>query len=482
MSPPQSSANAPLQAFVQVEISPDGLEATLFPLRQAPLCDLVASLRQLLRDHKISFGIVNERIDEFATRWQKDEVQEPWVVATGQPAVNAEPRQCRRVHPPVRSGVDPVELLSLFVREGETVFSIEEPTEGRAGTTVTGELLEPGFGSAADFSAGPGLVIDGDLWKAGRTGFLLSREGEITVSKTLTHGRSLPVGEYLWDGDAEIQGDLPDGTRLSLGGSLVLSGSVGEDVEIQSGGDVLIHGAVGSRRTTKISAQGSIRARNVASCLLTAGKDVEVSGGFWRSTCRTHGTFKTTDSGVFVGGKVEAVQGAVLHDVGDPSGTDTQVLVGSSNWVNEAIRELELEVNHWNRHYCVLYDRLQLKFLGALRDRRKLQKLSQSDRKRFMSAERELAKEEKRVQGMIARLRARQKVLDQASTSDDRAVIRIEGRAHRNCKFSVRERVYEVSEEGIARVTLRLPKEVRRVIAVPNMIYDASMEEIGEDV
>lgn len=465
---------------LRVEVAPDALVATVVPVRRYPR--KVVKLRhldELLRARGVVCGLDSVRMEEFLAAWRQGVVQGPWVVAQGKRPEDPRIQDYRRVHPPARSGRDPVELLPLFVRHGEAVIAVQKGRPGKPGLSVRGNAIpcaaEP---DPLILRPGEGLEAEGSLWRARRTGFL-RREGEwISVTNVLSHRHDLPPGEYRWDGPGEILGDVPAGATLHLAGTVTVGGNVHDTATIQAGGDVLIRGIVAGAGQVRIQAEGAFTCKAIESATIVAVGHVVVEETCRGAHVRTLGTFRMPPpSALLCASRIEALQGAELQEVGDAPGAST-IVVGATEWLDAELLNLEEEIRRWHRHHARLYEEFHARYTQLLEDRASIHRLPAEARERFEAEHQRVTAEQERVDAAIARLRTRQSTIGQHRRRDEGAVIRVSGRAPATTTCTVRRRTYRMRPEGVEGVVLHLAPGGSRVVAVPCQIHDASLADL----
>ncbi|MCI0652246.1 MAG: FapA family protein [Planctomycetes bacterium] len=459
---------------ISIERASDGMQASIRPL--CGIGDLAPSVDEicnLLQSCGIRHGLSEEQISQFLAAWKRGELAGSWVIARGTPPVAAIPSIVRRLDPARRSGRNAVELLPLYVRKGEAVLYREEGEPGVPGRDVGGAAVPPP-GADQIVVPGEGIAEEGQVWRATESGFLWQEGGKISIGATLRHRQDLPPGDYHWPGDARISGGIPRNTRLRLEGSLFLGGDVGDAVTIEADGDVHIGGVIEGGKTTRVEASGDIRAGEVHHAALLAVGDIYVAGGCLHASCRCRGKFIAEASrGRLVGGRVEAVSGAALQEVGDPQGVRTLVTVGRARWIEEEIQTLDQEQRRWVAYTARLVKEYEERFAPILADRARIYRLPEAERMEFEEAREEVLREQARIESRIAELRTLKERLAEARPRDKHAVIRIE-RAHRDCLFAIADKTFEVTKPLVESLVLSVSTQTRRILPIPLAVYDSS--------
>ena len=265
----------------------------------------------------------------------------------------------------------------LEVKQGDLLATLAKPTEGKAGQTVTGELIEARDGKEGAVDFGPGvelrdgvacaardgvltvrgsfldvvelLVIDGDVDY--RTGNVRVTQGSVRIS-----GSVLPGFEVTCPDDVEV-GEVVEGATIEAGGNVVVRGGVVSGNEtsslIRAGGEI----TVGLARSAKLEAKGSVLVQKE---LLHCEVDTEER------------LLADRKPGLVSGGKIRARGGAVICQLGSTQWTPTVLRVGG---VPERLHELQRELSVLRRQRMKLNDRL-----GGLNDAEAFEECLSSER------------------------------------------------------------------------------------------------------
>ncbi|MFQ5654035.1 MAG: FapA family protein [Planctomycetota bacterium] len=459
-----------LNDLLLLEVAPDGLEATLLPLRPHPRRKTrPRHLARFLHERGIVNGCSEQRLRGFIEAWKSWTVESPWWVARGTAATPPTSAELLRVHPPARSGNDSVELLPLYVKKGDLLFTLVLGRKGVEGCNVLGEPVP--FAEDEEIppvQPGPGVVVEGQTWRAGRTGFLVEEGRTISISKSLLHYHDLPTGVYRWPSSARIEGSISAGTVIDVAGHLTVKGEIGGGVKILAGGNLMVEGSIHGEGTTSLEAEGDVYVDTVDRCTLHSGRDLHVRRACIDCNCRGRGYLIAGAPGCkVVGGRIEAVKGATLFDVGSTDRQRTLISVGASEWVDHDLKGLEGEIRRWTSYHARLYHQYQQRF-GSSRS------LPVGPREDLATEEERLVKEQQRVDEQISRLKTRQSQLHKVRERDDRAVIRIIGQALPGCRFVIRGKGYSPGRTGLSGVTLSVFQESGRVHGVPTALFESS--------
>ncbi|MEE8141738.1 MAG: FapA family protein [Planctomycetota bacterium] len=462
---------------LQITITSDRLGALLAAQQSAaPEAMCVAEIVKLLKQYGVCHGVDEVRVAQFLEKWRREAVEEPFMVANGTPPISGRLRELRRLPPPARNGKDPVELLPLFVKEGDLVFAIEEAKSGTPGTDVYGKPCEPSPPEKDILpNPGAGFKVDEKIWRAVESGFLEDEGGTIRISKTLLHKRDLPAAEYEWPGDARVEGTLLAGATMRLGGNLDVNGGVQEHVTIETAGQLNITGKVAGGGSTRLTAGGTVRIGELHRCTLMTEGDIHVARDCFDCHCMCGGLFHASERGSLVTrSRIEALRGAIFYDLGESKPHQTKVAVGWSRWLDEEQQALEGAIRRWQLHSTRLVDSFRGRFEHILEKRDGDSPISEKDLRDFEDEKARVLWEQQRVEARLTALRAQQARLESMSRRDDTARVLIQGTAYPGTQVSIRGRDYTFSGAQAKDVTLIVFPETSRVHAVPTEVFNSS--------
>jgi uncharacterized protein (DUF342 family) len=266
------------------------------------------------------------------------------------------------------------------VQPGLALATLSSPSVGKAGETVSGDVLDAHDGKDGNLELGPGveiregqvvaliegvlavrgnfidvvqlLVIDGDVDY--RSGNVKVQTGSVRIT-----GSVLPGFEVLCPEDVEV-GEVVEGATIIAGGNVVVRGGVvsGGDMDcrIESGGEI----SVGLARNVTLQAKG----------------DIVVQKELFHCEVSSQGKLIVDRKpGVVSGGNLVARKGASVRQLGSSQWTPTVLRVGGTG---ERVAAIQKELGGLRRQRLRLNDRL-----GGKHDFEVLNTCSPSDRPRI---------------------------------------------------------------------------------------------------
>jgi uncharacterized protein (DUF342 family) len=227
----------------------------------------------------------------------------------------------------------------LVVQAGDPVLTVEPPTPGRSGRTVTGRVLPALPGKPATLVVGSGIEMRGFTALARRDGVVLSRGGFLDVVP-LHVVDSADQATRVSDGSLEVRISLPAGARITAPGDIWVHGDVHCD-EITAGGNIIVLGRLlGTEdQILRVRAGGSVIAQGAEHAEILSRGDVQLTNGAIQCHIDTDGQiWMDGEPGALVGGESRARNGAVIRVLGDAGGTPTILGIGGEDRASEILR------------------------------------------------------------------------------------------------------------------------------------------------
>lgn len=275
-------------ALAEVEVSPDQMSAHIFiePPEGGGKMLSEENLRQLLKDHGVVKGLLNDTIKELATRPQYKKLI---LVAKGEEPQKGDDGYVRplfeTLNKPHRDTtaqkIDHKQVnLIRSAKVGEQIAEKIDPTIGTAGYAVSGRVLPAEPGHIAEFHLGANVEIAPDgkhlLSKIeGRP--VLESSGKIRVDEVVyLKNIDYSTGNVDFPGSVIVEESVADGFKLKASGSIILQSSVGV-CDISAGKDVILSAGFMGRGEGKIVSEGDVYARFVEQGIIEAKGSIFVS-------------------------------------------------------------------------------------------------------------------------------------------------------------------------------------------------------------
>lgn len=279
----------PAETFVWVQVSEDGLEATLNvrlrPGRRYRLMDqfgsgeltihatpaeaippelpTVSELKQALAKEGIVFGIREEAFEEILSSPPTDApTTRSALAAVGVPPRPTEHERIELLFDPsprvrVEAEDEQVDLLSLYqlttVRPGGVLAVLHPGTPGKPGRSVAGEEIPVQEVRRARLTAGEGTRWSGDnrrlYAERGGRPVLWGTTATVHAKHVVSGNVDAKSGHVKFDGDVEISGKVEGSVNVRAAGSVTIGGSVSE-ASVQADESVLIVGGIAKSKVT----------------------------------------------------------------------------------------------------------------------------------------------------------------------------------------------------------------------------------------
>lgn len=338
---------------IDILVSPDRMQAEMvitaaFGGKQISLPDVLVALKGA----GVSMGLSKVRIEQLLNQLP---ILEPGtscqqVIAVGKPAVNGVNAILERKVPLARERllqpqeredgtVDMRNLGSVITVKPNDVLMVKIPaTDGSAGYTVKGEVLQPKPGKDLELVPGEGTAISPkDPLKLIATvaGQPVETRAGMQVDDVLQIKEvDVKYGHVNFKGSVLITGDVHEGMQVKASGDITVMGFV-DSAQLEAEGDIIVSkGVIGrqlgeGKHSTVLKAKGQIAAQFVQYSDLIADGDIQVTKQLLHSHSETKGKLIVSDNngrrGDLVGGQAHADKGVRAVVIGATAGTKTEV-------------------------------------------------------------------------------------------------------------------------------------------------------------
>lgn len=296
----------------------------------------VDQLEKILHENGVVFGISADALKRIHSTGCESEVE----VAVGKKPVNGSDAYMklpdRKVKEQEKLGkVNLRHVTDIWMAEkGDEVGEKVPPAPGSAGTTVTGNTVEPRPGKDFKLRAGKNTVLSEDGIRV-----VAAADGQISVDRRLVHinpvyevhgDLDMRTGNIMFNGNVVIQGSVPSGFRIEAKGDVYIHGAV-EAAFIKSGGSVYIKYGVNGSGNGTVFADKDIEASFLNEADVTALGSVYIKKEVLHSRVEAGACFECTQgAGLVSGGTVSAGASATMNVLGNRMYTKTDVYCGIS--------------------------------------------------------------------------------------------------------------------------------------------------------
>lgn len=239
-----------------------------------------------------------------------------------------------------------------MVEKGQKIVLYHPAEDGKDGMTVTGYTLPASRGKEQPIITGKGFTLSEDkmTYYADFNGIILYENNMIVIKKVLELDEVSPAtGDIEFNGLIHVKGNIFKGMKLTSSGDIIVDGFV-ENAEISSDGDIVLkEGMNGSGGVGIVKAKGNVYGKFFEAVELTCGGDFSANYCL-NSVVSTGGKATLNGSnGNLVGGSMTASAGLIVHDIGNGANIETNVVLGNTDYIWNASRDLEMkqkEIEH----------------------------------------------------------------------------------------------------------------------------------------
>ncbi|MFO7783724.1 MAG: flagellar assembly protein A [Thermodesulfobacteriota bacterium] len=350
--PASSPLSDPLDELFRLNLSSDGLTASITPCDTVLKSITAEDLKAFLERHEVIYGLLPDDVLDALIR---EEVQtgHSFTVAQGTPP---KPGLDARIiyhfdTDPLRVGTikeggnidfkDKGEIPQ--VQKGDLLAERVPPEEGIPGTDVMGRAVPPPKPRNRKIRKGKGTVLseDGLQLTADQSGRPeVSAYGKVFVfSEHKIEGDvDLKSGHVDFEGDIYVTGTVQKGFRVR-GGSLTANEIAGGKILIR--GDVVVSGGIIG---ADIQIGGNLRARYINNSRIRAFGDVVIEKEAIDSEVETSGAF-IINAGPVYSSKIIAKKGIWAAQVGSETSNPCLLIVGTDDRVKNEIQGIQARID-----------------------------------------------------------------------------------------------------------------------------------------
>jgi hypothetical protein len=360
----ETGRTGPCDELFEVELSSDGLSASITPSRPVPDSVSAADLKAFLESRGVVHGLLSEpELEAFLREGARS--GHAFIAARGTPPGPGRVGEIR-----YHFDTDPLKVGTLKeggridfkdrgeipqVAQGDLLAERLPPEEGTPGTDVSGRPLAPPKPRAPKLRKGRGTALsqDGNRLFAEIPGRPeISADGKVFVfpEHKIPGDVDLKCGHVEFEGDIQVAGTVQKGFRVR-GGSLTANEIMGADIEVR--GDVVVTGGIIG---ASIRVGGNLRARYLHKSRIRAFGDVVLEKEAIDAEVETSGAFIVKSGPVF-SSRVIAKKGVEAAQVGSETSNPCLLIVGTDDRVKNEIQEIQDRI-----------DRLQEERTGLLEE------------------------------------------------------------------------------------------------------------------
>lgn len=219
----------------------------------------------------------------------------------------------------------------VCVEPGTLLGRIIEPTDGRDGVNLRGELVvaKPGKPATVDH--------DDTILRQGNGELIAQVAGAVQVQGNHLHiaeeleirgDIDFKVGHLDFNGSVHVDGGVLDNFRVQVKGNLFIGGVI-DAATVSVGGDLTVRTGISGKERAVITVGHHLRSRYISQSKVRAGRGLTADRELLNCDTQVGGPLEVLSGGI-VGGVVHALGMIRTQSVGSESGVITRIHVASS--------------------------------------------------------------------------------------------------------------------------------------------------------
>lgn len=354
---------------VRVEISNDKMTAyaTFYPTESPFKIDDVT---RLLNARGVRNGVDT---DMLAALEVEREFNQPYIVATGKPAIDGEQAVVEYMFKTEKDTKPEMDdegnvnyhRLNIIanVKKGQLLARLKPATTGEEGLDLYGDVIAPRKPKPVKLRFGKNIDTNEDKTElfAACDGLVKLFEGKVVVNNSFEVPNNVgnSTGDIDFEGSIIVHGNVLTGFKVRAKGDVEVLGAV-EGAEIISGGNIILHKGIQGMGKAHVEAAGFIQCRYIENANVVAGENVH-SEAILHSTVTCKGSVTVEGKkGMISGGAVRAGESVKTKILGSHMGTVTTVEVGIDPIMLQEYSELRKDIPKMENEVLKLDQVIQL--------------------------------------------------------------------------------------------------------------------------
>ncbi|MCL1936201.1 MAG: FapA family protein [Defluviitaleaceae bacterium] len=260
----------------------------------------------------------------------------------------------------------------IMTEKDDVVANIFEPTMGKSGYTVLGDVLKGKEGKKIASPKGKGTYIseDGTKLLAEKSGKVSYQNGKISVLDVyeIKGDVNAGTGNINFNGSVIVRGNVTSGFSVNATGNIEIFGNV-EAASLTAGGSIFIKtGINGSNDDSHniIKSMGNLTSKIIQNANLDIKGDL-FSESILHSTINCGGTLEINGSkGILIGGRAVTLKGVKAKTLGTHMGTKTEIVIGEDVDYQDIYNKKLEKYNKISHQY-----RENIKYINGMIERQK---------------------------------------------------------------------------------------------------------------
>ncbi|MCS6984909.1 MAG: FapA family protein [Leptospiraceae bacterium] len=338
-----------------IEISPDEMKAYVTITAPRPGGRHLQT-QDVINALKAAGVVVGFKEEEITKALEEDRYGQPIVAAEGKPPKDGRDAYIDykvRIEKKVEFKEDEHGRVDFLQRDlvenvvqGQVLAELVPAERGQQGYTIFNKIIPARDGKSIELKPGKGTILseDGKKLIAERNGQVVFLQGRLNVEEVyvVTGDVGLDTGNIMFLGSIVVRGSVTDNMQVKAAGTIEIGGNV-QKAQVEAEGDIIIRSGVQGRDGAFIqSTAGSVYAKFIQNARVDVEKDVIVQEGILHS--RVQAGERIICNGrraQIVGGEILAGKEVRVKQLGATSSQPTKVVVGVNPKILTQLKQLE---------------------------------------------------------------------------------------------------------------------------------------------
>ncbi|TVR87024.1 MAG: DUF342 domain-containing protein [Spirochaetaceae bacterium] len=230
----------------------------------------------------------------------------------------------------------------VIVRRGEELGRVEQEMIGTDGLGVNNKELHRPTATVLKLEAGKNIEIRDNEVYALKSGLFQVRGKVFSVEETLeiTGEVGYRTGNINFPGNLILSGEVKDGFRIWVGGSIHAKATV-DAHEVFARGEILAAEGIIGRGNATVRAVKKITAKFIENCRVESKSSIYVKNSVVNSKISALDRVVMGDKGKIVGSEIRAVEGVSAHQVGNSAEIPTTIVCGVDFIVERMLSQMQ---------------------------------------------------------------------------------------------------------------------------------------------
>jgi len=230
----------------------------------------------------------------------------------------------------------------VIVRRGEELGRVELEMIGTDGLGVNNKELQRPAATVLKLEPGKNIEIRDNEVYALKSGLFQVRGKVFSVEETLEISGEVGyrTGNINFPGNLILSGEVKDGFRIWVGGSIHAKATV-DAHEIFARGEILAAEGIIGRGNATVRAVKKIAAKFIENCLVESKSSIYVKNSVVNSRIAALDRVVMGDKGKIVGSEIRAVEGVTTYQVGNSAEIPTTIVCGVDFIVERMLSQMQ---------------------------------------------------------------------------------------------------------------------------------------------